>query len=258
MTIATRTDTLVSPTITQVSLFDGIKLAFTNAGFTATFDDFVSSTDRIVVYAVVLDNTKAFGTTYIRIRVTNTLTINQTLFSTWNATAHTGTNPGTETAYAAIVTNAPLNFLALNGGDEYKFVIVWSSTITITLGFIAPTNKPAWWDLNAWNYCFVPTDITYNIFHTTALTPFPNVSNTTSLNVPFMSAANLQTNRRDILPGIIFYSNTNRGIAARTSDDLIMVASGGTSRFDIIQIPGDTKQYLLLSNVAGGLAIRFA
>lgn len=256
MAIASRIDTFITPTITQQILYDGIKAAFANTGFTALFDEFVTGTDRIAVYAIVLDNTKTYGTTYLRVRVTTTFIVGQQLFSTWNAATDTGTNSSAEITYAALVANVQVNFTALNGATEFKLVMLTQGATAIALGFISPFNRPSWWDLNAWNYCYLATTNTFAVFRSTALNPYTNAENDTSLNVVRMGTANAQSNRRDLLPGIIFYSQSNQGISGRTSDDLVMVAASGTTRYDTIQIPGDTKQYLLLNPSSGGLAVR--
>lgn len=258
MAIATRIDSFVAPTWTQATLFDGIKAAFANAGYPAPFDDYTSGTDRIVVYAIALDTTKTFGTTYLRIRLTNTFIIGQQLYSTWNTSTKTGLNPSSEITYTALIATTQVSFTALNGAAEYKLVMLTQGTNAIALGFVAPANKPAWWDLNAWNYCYVPTANTFAVFRSTNLNPYNSSDNDSSLNLTRMGTANNQTNRRDLLPGIIFYTQTNQGISGRTSDDLVMLAGSGATRYDTVQIPNDTKQYLLLNPASGGLAVRVA
>lgn len=256
MAIASRIDSFVAPTLTQQSIYDGIKQAFANAGYAALFDEFTSGTDRIAVYAIALDASKTYGTTYLRIRLTTGLILGQQLFSTWTIATRTGTNPSTEITYTAFTTSTQINFTALNGANEYKLILLTQGVNAIALGFISPANRPAWWDLNAWNYCFLATTTTFAVFRSTNLNPYTNAENDSSLNVSRMGTANSQTNRRDLLPGIVFYSQSNQGISGRTSDDLVMLAANGTTRYDTIQIPGDTKQYLLLNPASGGLAVR--
>ncbi|MGL5925487.1 hypothetical protein [Chroococcidiopsis sp.] len=258
MAIASRIDSFVAPTLTQQSVYDGIKQAFSNAGFTVVHDEFTSGADKVVVYVCALDTAKAYGVTYLRIRLTTGFVIGQQLYSTWSIATHTGTNPSTEITYTALIANTQINFTALNGAAEFKLIMLTQGVNAIALGFVAPANKPAWWDLNAWNYCFIATSNTFAAFRSTNLNPYSNSDNDSSLNVSRMATANVQTNRRDLLPGIIFYTQTNQGISGRTSDDLVMIAGSGTTRYDTIQIPGDTKQYLLLNPTSGGLAVRIS
>lgn len=258
MAVAIRTDSFVAPAITQQSLFDGIKAAFVNAGFATTFDDYTAGTDKVVVYQIVLDGTKTNGTSYLRIRVTTAFVIGQQILSTWNTSTKAGTNGSTEITYAALVANAQVNFVALRATPELALVMLTQGTSAIALGFLSPVNRPSWWDLSAWNYCFIPTGNTFATFRSPALNPFANTEQDTSLNVVRMAIANSQTNRRDLLPGIILYSQTNQGISGRTSDDLVMIAASGSTRYDTLQIPGDTKQYLILNPASGGLAVRIS
>lgn len=258
MVIAVRTDSFVAPAITQQSLFDGIKAAFINAGFTATFDDFTSGTDKVVVYAIVLDGTKTNGTSYLRIRVTTAFVIGQQILSTWNTSTKTGTGGSTEITYAALLANTQANFVALKAAPELALVMLTQGATAIALGFLSPANRPSWWDLAAWNYCFIPIANTFATFRSTALNPYANTEQDCSLNSARMGTANNQTNRRDLLPGVVFYSQTNQGISGRSSDDLVMVAASGSTRYDVLQIPGDAKQYLILNPAVGGLAVRIA
>lgn len=256
MAIAVRTDSFVAPTLTQQSIYDGLKAAFANAGYPAPFAEFTSGTDRVVVYAVVLDATKTYGTSYIRIRVTAGFIIGQQLFSTWAIATQVGTNGSTEITYTALTTNITVNFIALNSGVEYKLVLIYQGTNYIQLGFLSPEFRPSWWDLNAWNYCYLPTTNVFNVYRSTALNPFANAENDTNLAIIRMSIANVITNRRDILPGVILFTQVNQGITGRTSDDLVMVAANGMTRFDTLQIPNDAKEYLLLNSGNGALAAR--
>lgn len=257
MAIASRIDTFLAPALTQQSLYDAIKASLANAGF-AIFDEFVSGTDKVVVYAITLDASKTYGTSYLRVRLTNTFIVAQQLYSTWVVATHTGTNGSSEITYTAFINSTQVNFTALNGGIEYKFSLISQGTTVIILGFVAPANKPLWWDLNAWNYCFLPTNNTFSLFRTTLLNPYANSEHDSYLNSSRLSTANPQTNRRDLLPGVVFFTQNNQGISGRSSDDWVSLAAAGTTRYDTVQIPNDTKQYLVLNPAAGGLAVRTA
>ncbi|MBE9191442.1 hypothetical protein IQ230_14010 [Gloeocapsopsis crepidinum LEGE 06123] len=258
MPVATRVDSFVAPTITQTTLINGIRQAFVNAGYPTPFDDFTSGTDRILVYQIVLDAARTSGTAFLRIRLTSTLVIGQQVLSSWNTSTKAGTNGSTEVTFTAVATGSQVNFVSLNATPELALIMLTQGTLAIPLGFFAPINRPSWWNLDAWNYCFVPTGNTFAAFRSTTNNPYANITYDTSLNVNRMGTANSQTNRRDILPGVILYTQSNQGIAGRSSDDLIMVAASGSTRFDTLQIPGDTKEYLILDPSVGGLAVRIA
>lgn len=258
MVVALRTDSFVAPTITQQNLFDGIKAAFVNAGFGTTFDDYAAGTDKVVVYAIVLDATKTNGTSYLRIRVTTGLVIGQQILSTWNTSTKAGTGGSAEQVYTAITTNAQVNFVALNAAPELRLVALTHGTNYIPLGYLSPANRPSWWDINGWNYAFVSVTGSFATSRGTTLNPYSNAEYDSSLGNARMANFNTQTNRRDLLPGVVLYTQSNQGIAGRTSDDLVMVSASGSTRYDILQIPESTAEYLILNPVSGGLAVRVA
>jgi hypothetical protein len=256
MAIATRIDSTLNSNWTQATLFDAVKLALANAGYSAPVSDFTSGTDRIAVYSIVLDGAKTYGTSFLRVRVSNAFVVGTQLLATWNPATNTGTGGGTEIVNTALVTTTTVNFVALNGGSEYKLVLVYQNAIYFPVGFLSPANKPVWWDLNSFNYCFIPAAITFALLRGTTLSPYANSELDSTLNNARMGIANTITNRRDVLPGVVLFTQANQGIAGRTSDDLIMLAASGTTRLDTIQIPSDTKQYLVINPAVGGLCIR--
>lgn len=256
MVVAIRTDSLISPVIGQQNLYDGIKQSFVNAGYNAPFDEYVSGTDKIIVYQVVVDATKTYGVAYLRVRLTTALVVTQQILATWNASTHAGTSGSTEIAYTAFATNVAVNFIALNMGGEAKLVLLYQGSVYYPLGYIAPINRPSWWDLNAWPYAFLPTSGTFTGYRSTALNPFANTDHDTTLGSTRMGTANTISNRRDILSSIVFFTQANQGITGKSSEDFAMIAASGMTRFDILQIPGDAKEYLLLNPTSGGLAVR--
>lgn len=258
MAIASRVDSVLNSNWTQAALVDALKIAMINAGYSAPISDFVSGTDRIIVYSIVLDSAKTYGTSFLRIRIASTFVIGTQLYATWNTANNTGTGNGAEILTTALVTTTTVNFVSLNGSLEHKLVLVFQNAIYYPIGFLSPENKPAWWDLNSFNYCFIPSGITFALLRGTTINPYVNTDHDSTLNVARMATANLITNRRDVLPGVVLYTQANVGISGRTSDDLIMLAATGTTRLDIVQIPGDTKQYLVINPAAGGLCIRVA
>lgn len=258
MAIAIKTDSSVPPTITQQSLYDGIKQAFVNAGYSVPFDEFVSGTDKVLVYQAVIDASKTYGTAYLRIRVTTTFVVAQQILATWNTATKAGTGGATEVVYTALVANAAVNLMALNMGVEAKLILLYQGTVYYPLGYVSPSNRPSWWDLNAWPYAFVPTANTFTLYRSTTVNPFANTEHDTTLGSVRMGTANVISNRRDVLASIVFFTQANQGIVGKSSEDFAMVSATGLSRFDIFQTPTDLKQYLLLNPVAGGLALRIA
>lgn len=252
----TRTDTNLSATITQTSLVDAIKTAFTNAGFSTPIDDYTSGSDRILVYSLVVDASKNYGTTFLRIRITSALVCNQQLFTGWNTSTKTGTNGGTEVSYTTLAAGLPITLVALNSG-EVRLVLLLQSGVLVPLGMFVPTNRMSWYDLNSWSYGFIASTNTFSTWRSANLTPYNDTSfDILPLANSRMSSANSQTGRRDVLSGLIGLSQSNQGYAFKTSDDLACISANGSNRLDIAAISGSTEQYLILGTVAGSLGIR--
>ncbi|MDZ8023582.1 MAG: hypothetical protein RMX97_02635 [Nostoc sp. DedQUE11] len=260
MAIATRTETTLSPTITQTSLVNAIKNAFLNAGYSAVYDEFVSGTDQILVYEWVNDSTKNFGKTYLRIRVTTTLLIGQQLYALWNIGTHTGTNGSTEATYSSFSSSTTILLNALNGGEEYKFVFLSQGTLLVPLGIIAPFDRPGWWDLNSWAYGFFFTTSSPSVLRgvATAALPYSSSDFDTFLTNSRMSSVNPQTSKPDIIKGLLLLTQSSSGVGGATSEDLAIGAFNGQTRLSIVAPLNSSQEYLVLSNVTGGLGIRIA
>jgi hypothetical protein len=256
MVIAVRTDTSIAATITQTSYYDALKIAFTNAGFGSPYHDFTSGTDRIIVYEFPVDNTKIAGTNYLRIRISNTLITYQQVYTSWNIATSTGTGNSVEITYTTLASNNTVGFVSLNGGSEYRLVLVSQASTFLPLGMIVPANKPDWWDLNNWSYGFIFTANTMTILRSSALNPYSNSDFDLFLNATRMVNVNPQTNRRDILAGMILLTQTNTGSGGRTSDDIAQIAGNGSSRYDLLNVFGTSQQYLVVNNNSGGMAVR--
>lgn len=256
MPVATKTVSLLDPTITQQTLYDALKLAFSNAGFGIPFSEFTSGTDKVIIYQFVVDATKTYGKTFIRVRVTALLAIGHQIYSTWNTANNTGASPSPEIVYPSLTNNSPIGFTSFSASPELYAVAIYQGGYYAVISFLLPSSRPYWWDLNAWNYGFMATSTTFTLFYSTALNPYGNVSYDTSLNSPRLSTSNLYTNRRDLIQGLFVFTQTNTGIAGKTSEDLVSVAATGMNRLDIIQVPGQTIEYTLINPASGGFAIR--
>lgn len=257
MAVATRTITNLAAPFTQSQLSTALQTAFVNAGFTSLFDSYTSGTDLILVYAFVIDNTKTFGTTYLRIRITNTFIINQSLYGTWNATTHTGTSGSAEVAYSTLVATTSVIFNALNASGEVRLVLITQGALFLPLGMICPTTRRNSWDLNNWNWGHIFIASTMLILRSAGLNQYSNAENDIVLaGSARLATANVQDNERDVLSGLILLNQSNQGFCGKTSEDLAICASSGSSRYDTIIKSGTSQQYLLINPGSGGLAIR--
>jgi hypothetical protein len=255
MAIATRTDTTVAATVTQTSLVNSLLTALTNAGFSSPIDNYTSGTDRIIVYKVDVDASKTFGSNFLKIRITSSLQILQQIFSGWNTSTKAATNASTEVSMGTFSASSLIQFVALNGGSEYKFVSITQGTIFMVLGLLMPSNRPTWWDLNAWTWGFIFISTTLLALRSSAKFPYSN-SDYEFLSSTRMALANPQTNRRDVFAGNILLTSSNNGGAGKTSDDIGLACSSGSARYDTLTFPSDTRQYLLVNNTTAGLVVR--
>ncbi|MCC5669881.1 hypothetical protein LC653_40275 [Nostoc sp. CHAB 5784] len=210
MAVATRTISSLSAPFTQAQLSTALQAAFVNAGFTSLFDSFTSGTDLVLVYAFVVDGAKTFGTTYLRVRITNTFIINQALYSTWNATTHTGGNSSTEVAYSTLVSTTSVTFNALNASGEVRLILATQGALFLPLGMIAPINRRSSWDLKDWNWGHIFISSTMLILRSSGLNQYSNAENDIALaGSTRLATANVQDNERDILSGLILLNQSN-------------------------------------------------
>lgn len=254
--VAIRTDSTLGTNFTQATLSAAIKAAMTSAGFSGTIDDYTSATDRYLVYSFVTDATKTYGTVYYRIRISTAFIIYCSIYSSWNSTLRTGNNASSEITFAGLTTANTINFVSLNGGIEYKIVLITQTATFIPLGIISPSNKPNWWNLNQWNYAFFWSSPLLSIVTGSTLNPYGSTAYSFINNDNRMSNANLQTGTSDILTGLILTTSTARGIVGKTSEDLGSACVSASSRYNTI--PSDTvnQDYLIINPVSGGLVIK--
>lgn len=255
MPIAIRTDTSLAPTITQTTFASALITAFANAGFSATTDDYTSGTDRILVYRFDTDASRAKGRNFLRIRITSALAINILIGTDFNISTKAMSDASAEATIFTLATNFTITFIALNCGSEGRFVMLSQSTNFAPLGLLIPVNRPTWWNLDTWSYCYMFTNAAMTTLRSSAINPYSNVDNEI-LTFSRLSGVNAQTNRRDVLTGLTIGNNSSNGVAGKTSDDIAIAAGNGSARFDVLAFTGSTQQYLLVVNAASGIAFR--
>jgi hypothetical protein len=253
---ATRTNLVLGSNFTQATLVDALKLGMSNAGFSAPIDEYISGSDKVVVYSFVTDSAKTFGTTYLRIRVTTTLSIAAVLYANWNVISHSGSSGSPKAQFSGLVTNNSVNFTALNGGAEFKFLFITQGTTIIPLGIFAPANKPNWWNVDNWTYAFTWASSSLNTVTGTAINPYAQSTYSLLINNSLMINANPQTGTSDVLTGLILLNNSGKGIAGKTSDDLGSACVSGTTRYNTISSDTANHNFLIINPASGGLVIK--
>lgn len=264
--VATQTITTVTQTHTQASLVTLIKNGFTAAGFSVPVVDTTVGTDRVIVYQIVSDAAKTYGTAFLRIRITTTLTILQTLSAGFNTTTNVPVNPGTESSAFTAVTNLSIEVRTYVKANEFRFVILSQGTGYGVFGYLRPEERHPCFDENVAPYIFQSanvfnTNTYFNTWQCTGLSPYmsggtPVTAFFTHMTFSSLAIANPVTNQRDSIAGMLLYPSSGQGIAAKTSNEIIMIAASGLTRFDSIQVTPGVEEYILLFPGAGSMALR--
>ncbi|WP_414573361.1 hypothetical protein [Nostoc sp. CCY 9925] len=257
MAVATRTITTLSAPFTQAQLSTALQTAFTNAGFSSLFDSYTSGTDLILVYEFVVDASKTFGKTYLRVRISNTFIIYQQLYATWNTVSKTGTGSSSEVTYSTLLNNVNVTFNALNATSETRLILVTQGTTFLPLGMIVPTTMRNSWNLNSYTNGYIFTSNMMTVLRSSGQTQYSSADNDIALSGSSrLGTANVVDNERDVLSGLILLNQSNTGFAGKTSDDIAVISASGSTRYDVILRTGTSQQYLLINNGSGGLAVR--
>lgn len=259
MPIATRTDSALAPTLAQASLVSALKTALTAAGLSTLVDDYTSGSDRIIVYQIIQDASKVFGTSYLRVRITSTLTVATQILSGWTVATHSGSNASTELSFATFSTSVGISFYALNASPELNLVMIAQGATHVAVGVLSPYYRPSWWDLNSYSYAFIPTSNSLTGWRAPNSNPYTSNDYASSLGNASLNSPSRVTNRRSVGMGVILFAPSFEGDTGRTSDEIATCAAVGLSRYDLLQVPGSpNRDYLILNNAAGGIGVRVA
>ena len=257
MAVATRTITTLAAPFTQAQLSAALQTAFSNAGFSSVFDSYTNGTDLILVYAFVSDAAKTFGTTYLRLRISNTFIIYQQLYSGWNSTTHVGTGSSAEVSYSTLLNTTNVVFNALNGSNESRLVMINQGATFLPLGIVIPATMRNSWNLNSYTNGYIFTANTMLVMRSTANNQYTSNDNDIALaGSSRLATANPVDGERDLLTGLVLLNQSNGGFCAKTSDELAVVSSNGSTRYDTFTKSGTSQQYLLINPGNGGLAVR--
>lgn len=98
--------------ITQLNLTAAIRTAMANAGFGAMpFDEYTDgSGNNVLIYQLVLDSTKTFGTIYLHVQITTALAVSERLSLDWNSSTNSSST-NTPTRRASLLPVIPKSFL---------------------------------------------------------------------------------------------------------------------------------------------------
>jgi hypothetical protein len=256
MTLATRASSSVGGGWTATQAADAIRDLFVTLGCTGV--DSYTSTDQYRVVSWEMDAAKTKGTAYLQVRVSSAGAITATLYDSWNAGTHTGTNASNAKAAGTIPTTNPL---ALEGFShpEIKEVHVKGSSVKATVALYRPATKLlAAWDEDAYLYCFLvaesntsPFANAYYCSTTTAANPFSQGTASSAVLLAvgggtWGAGTNTVTGKRDVLPGLVLAYGAGNALVARASDDLVWGATGGLEVGDLLQVTAGSEEYAVL------------
>ena len=254
------TDSNLLPPINRTHLTVAIKNALATAGFPVLFDEVnTHGTDR-VVYEIPFNPTATYGKAYLEIEIDYVLNVRQRLHLDWNRVNNTGWGSGPWGPQVQFGFNSEITFRGFEKSDECRLVGIRQTNRIQFLGYLRPVNKPIWWNENSSLYCFIPGANNFITWYgaSSSNSPYGNSMYTSSLGRPQMANPNPITSKRDVVTGILMYSNTDQGVCGRTSDDLAMVSGSGLGIYDVIQVVPQEEEYTIVHPAAGGLALRTA
>jgi len=252
------TNSNLLPPINKTGLTVAIKNALAAAGFPVLFDEVNSTTTDRVIYEIPFNNTANFGKAYLEIEIDYTLRVRQRLHLDWDRVNNTGWGSGSWGPQVQFNFNNEITFRGFEKSDECRLVGIRQSNTVQFLGYLRPTNKPVWWNENNFLYCFIPGSNNFITWNGAATSPYGNATYTSNLGRAQMATANPITSKRDVVTGILLYSNSNQGACGRTSDDLVMVSGSGLGFYDVIEVTPGEEEYTIIHPAAGGLALRTA
>jgi hypothetical protein len=152
MPIATFTQSSVLPTLTKLSMADGITAAMQSAGFTLI--DTVNGTSEIRAFSYVVNAAATKGTAYVQITI-NATDLYYTLGDSYSTVSHSMTGGSTYSQHT-FQPGYALNLLAINH-PEYRGVHFTNYDVNYfgMIGYVRPATKYAWWDENTYLYAFL-------------------------------------------------------------------------------------------------------
>jgi hypothetical protein len=216
----------ILPGITQESLFEGLKTAFLAAGHTTIYAEFDDGDNKNVVYEIVNDSTKTFGTVYLHIQVNYYLEVNQRLHTSFNKLDNTGSNYG-EYNPREFSESYGIRWISLNNGSEFKLVMLYQGPAWICLGVLRPQGMPPYWNENESPYCLVSSlNQPLEHFHLSEVNPYEADEESPEYEERILStlytsrtpkSRNPFTNDVDIVAGFPFIPQSDRGMFGMSS-----------------------------------------
>jgi hypothetical protein len=233
--------------------------------FGGRIDDYTSGSETRDIYLVDYGTNQTYSKAYLETRLNNsTLNIGTALYWAWDLNTNVGSsNPPTSSSNMTISQSISVNFVAYNGGLEWKQVLIIQGVNIGSISLVRPSlYRPVWWTDNNYPYFFMGQNITGSSQFTSwvstggsGLSPFGNTSY-------ILRLINLQGvdpfNRRQIVTSVQLQngSGTNQGWVGQFSAIIGQCAGNATSPLDPIEVIPGVNEWDILHNTIGGLCLR--
>lgn len=252
-------DGIFVPPITQQSLNDGLKTVLTAAGYEtlyAEFDD--DDGNKNLIYKVVSDTTKTFGTLYLHVKINEYLEVDQRLHTAFDTDTNTGSNLDYSSSSAGFSDERPLRWIALKNAPEFRLVMLYQSGTSICLGMIRPQGIPDYWDENIAPYGLVSNlaNTVFQYFLLSEVSPYTGHSYIKSswLNSIISSNRNPFNNEIDILTRLVFTPQSKQGIFGMSSSLIALATDNLLTIGDFISLP-DGSEYCTIALAPSSSAV---
>lgn len=261
----TRTSNSIAAPITSTLLLDGLRVGMQNAGFGSRISTYTSGNETRDIYETDYGTGQTYSKSYLQTRVNSSaLLVSAALYWSWNVSNNTGSaDPAVTSSNMTVNTSTSVNFVALNGGHEFRALIIVQGTSIGAIQLLRPSLRPAWWTDNDFPYFFIGSNITggsqflnYSSTGGNSLNPFLSVS--ARLRPVQMQGINHLSQRQVLTHPYLETTSTptNQGVLGQFGADLGQCSGNNASIFDLIEVLPGVNEWAILNPSNGGLAVR--
>lgn len=250
--VVSMTSGVILPPINQQSLADGLKQAFSAAGYAAPFSEYDYSDEKHIVYRIVNDAQKDFGTIYYLVKVLSNLEISQNLNTAFDVENNLGSNQNYSSGSNSYGEEMTIRWIALNNGNEFKWVLLYQDYRWACLGMLRPQGMPDFWDEDIAPFCAVSRmDRPLEVFDLSDINPYSSENDLNFIKSSFGQSGipisrNPFNNQIDIITRLLFTPGSNEGMFG-TSSPMLGLATVLTLEIgDTIALP-DGQEYIAIS-----------
>jgi hypothetical protein len=231
--MSTFIDSTSPSSLTTAILGDSIRAAFANCGYSTPYDDYTASGTRNLVYEQVFDSSKAFGKVYVRITITSTLVVQQTICTAWNTSTKAATLASSASSSVTFSASQAITFRSCILNDA-KLVLMYQGTLSKFLGWMKPATLNEIDENSFCGACQFQSSTT-NVLFLTGATPYGSGGSASQLSITTiaLTLAN-HYNKRDLVPGLLITSAAGRGVYGITSTDFALAAVSGLAVNELV------------------------